>query len=107
MTYFTTPTIVAIAVLIAFAACCFLAYLVGKRRAVQAASELASLNESGRQLLRSQLDVESLCEMVYWQAGQIVPSALFQLGLFEGDDYHVIIWLRDSNRLVPRLEIKE
>ncbi len=98
------PAVILVAVVVGVVAgACFVAYRAGLRRAQQAFAELASLNEAGRQLLRSQLNVESLCEMVYWQAGQVVPTALFQLGLFEGDAYHVIVWTRDSQRLPHRV----
>ncbi|HEC22629.1 MAG TPA: GAF domain-containing protein, partial [Chloroflexi bacterium] len=77
----------------------WVAFRLGGRRARRAAAELTSLNEIARQLLRARLDVDELCELVYWQAGQIIPTALFQLGLFEGDAYHVKIWVRDDERL--------
>jgi len=81
----------------------WLAYRAGMRRASTAALELSSLNEAGRQLLRSQLNVEALCDLVYWHAGQIVPTALFQLGLFEGDAYRVVVWAKDSERVPPKV----
>lgn len=80
-------------------AAAWLGFRLGERRARAAAAELTSLNELGRQLLRSQLSVDGLCELVYWQAGQIVPATLFQLGLFDGEAYAVKVWIRDSERL--------
>ncbi len=77
----------------------WLGYEAGKRRARRSAEELAALNAIGQQLLRAQLDVEALCEMVYQQAGEIVPTSHFQLGLFEGDTYHVKVQVRDGKRL--------
>lgn len=74
-------------------------YRLGLRRAHQSAEELTNLNEVSRNLLRAQLSVSELAEMLYWQVGQIVPAASFQLGLFEGDGYRVIAWARDSQRL--------
>lgn len=76
-----------------------LAYMLGERHARQSGVEMANLNELGRQLLRSQLSVDDLCELIYWQAGQIVPAAFFQLGLFDGDAYQVKVWVRDGERL--------
>jgi serine phosphatase RsbU (regulator of sigma subunit)/putative methionine-R-sulfoxide reductase with GAF domain len=65
----------------------------------QVDTELSNLNNLGRQLLRSQLDIDALCELIYWQAGQIVPTSLFQLGLFDSDSYRVKVWVRDNQRL--------
>ncbi len=89
---------VAIACILLGVASSYLAFRLGEQRARQAAVELNSLNEMGRQLLRSQLSVDGLCELVYWQAGQIVPANLFQLGLFDGSAYQVKVWVRDSQR---------
>ncbi|MBN1428764.1 MAG: GAF domain-containing protein [Anaerolineae bacterium] len=75
------------------------AFRMGQKRAGTGGAELSHLNELGRQLLRSQLSVDALCEMVYWQVGQIVPTPLFQLGLFDGDAYIVKIWVQDSRRI--------
>ncbi len=77
----------------------WVAFKLGERRARRSAAELTSLNELGRQLLRSQLSVDDLCELLYWQAGQIVPAALFQLGLFDGDAYQIKIRVQDGDRL--------
>jgi phosphoserine phosphatase RsbU/P len=86
--WFLSALIVLVAALIA--------YRLGGRRARKAASELTNLNEISRQLLRSQLSVDGLCELVYLQAGQMIPTTLFQLGLFEGDAYHVKVWVKNS-----------
>jgi GAF domain-containing protein len=75
------------------------AFRMGEKRARHTAAELTSLNELSRQLLRSQLDVDALCEMVYWQAGQIVPTPLFHLGLFDGNAYDVKVRVQDSQRI--------
>jgi phosphoserine phosphatase RsbU/P len=91
------PIEVTVIALAAFAAA-WLTYRLGGRRARKAASELTNLNEIGRQLLRSHLSVDGLTELVYWQAGQIIPTSLFQLGLFEGDAYRVKVWVKDSER---------
>ncbi len=76
----------------------WLAFRLGSRREQQAVSELVTLNEIGLQLLRSKLDVDDLCELVYQRARQIVPTTLFQVGLFEQDAYHVKVWIKDGER---------
>lgn len=93
-----TPIFVLVGFVLAVSAASWIAYQLAVRRVRQTASEMTNLNELGRQLLRSQLSIDSLAEMVYWQVGQIVPSSSFQIGLFEDDVYRVIAWVRDSKR---------
>ncbi len=76
-----------------------LAFRLGVRHAHRSETELTRLNELSRRLLRSQLSVDELCELVYWQAGQVIPATLFQLGLFEGNGYRIKVWVRESERL--------
>ncbi len=64
-------------------------------------TELARLAEIGRALLQSKFDQDELCELIYQLAGQIVPTENFQLGLFEGDRYHIKIWVKDGQRQAP------
>lgn len=56
----------------------------------------------GRAILGAQLRLDALCEIVYQQAARIVSTAHFQIGLFEGDDYVIKIWVRDGERLPER-----
>lgn len=72
-----------------------------RRHAEEAAARLASINDLGLELLRAQLNVEGLCELVYEQAGEIVPTDNFQLGLFAGDAYDVKVSVRDGERMPP------
>jgi sigma-B regulation protein RsbU (phosphoserine phosphatase) len=75
----------------------------GSRRFVRQVSlELATLNELSRQLLRSELSVDDLCETVYRQAGQIITASYFQLGLFDGDAYHIKVWVKQGHALSAR-----
>jgi GAF domain-containing protein len=72
------------------------------RRALEARlSELSALAEVGRAILGSQLDLGRLAELVYQQAGQIVDTGMFQLGLFDGDRYRLLIWVVDGQRRSP------
>jgi hypothetical protein len=76
---------------------------IRSRRGLEArARELAQLAEAGRVVLTTPLDVFRLAEKVYEEAGHIVDTRLFQLGLFEGNDYSVIFWTRDGERRRPR-----
>ncbi|MGQ0601191.1 MAG: GAF domain-containing protein [Anaerolineales bacterium] len=58
--------------------------------------ELASLAELGRAILGAQLDLHKLAELIYQRAGRIVDTAIFQLGLFDGDRYRMLIWVVDG-----------
>lgn len=72
------------------------------RRALEARlSELSALAEVGRAILGSRLDLGRLADLVYQQAGQIVDTGIFQLGLFDGDRYRLLIWVVDGQRRPP------
>jgi len=61
-------------------------------------SELDALSRAGQAIVRAQLDVDQLCELIYQQASQIVDTSSFHLGLFDGNDYTLKIWVRDNVR---------
>lgn len=72
------------------------------RRALEArVSELSTLAEVGRAIQGAQLDLTRLAELVCQQAGQIVDTSIFQLGLLEGDRYRLLIWVVDGQRRPP------
>ncbi len=62
-------------------------------------SDLDKLAGVGRAILGVQLRLDALCEIVYQQSTRIVDTRNFQLGLFEGDDYVVKVWIRNGERL--------
>ena len=64
-------------------------------------TELEVLARIGRALVEAKLDPEALCELIYEQAGAIIDTSFFQLGLFEGDDYRMVIRFRDGERQPP------
>ena len=72
----------------------------GKRLAHRKA-ELTTLAEIGRSILQAQLDQDALCQLIYTLAGRIVPTENFQLGLFEGDLYHIKVWVKDGEIQTP------
>ena len=69
------------------------------RRAHLSQVDLAALTEAGLAIVRSQLDVDGLCELVYQQVGRIVDADHFHLGLFEGDSFNLRVWVQDGQRL--------
>ena len=86
-----------------------LLFLVRRRyRARQAeimvrVTELAALSEAGRALVESQLDVRALSELIAAEAGKIIDTRTFQLGLFKGDLYQIVYWTVDGKRRPPTL----
>jgi GAF domain-containing protein len=62
-------------------------------------TDLERLAGIGRAILGVQLRVDALCETVYQQSIRLVDTRNFQLGLFEGDDYAVKVWIRSGERL--------
>ena len=47
------------------------------------------------------MDQDELCELIYTLAGRIVPTESFQLGLFDGDEYQIKVWIKDGARQPP------
>jgi serine phosphatase RsbU (regulator of sigma subunit)/transcriptional regulator with GAF, ATPase, and Fis domain len=60
--------------------------------------ELSGLAETGRALVEAQLDIDQLCELIYRQAGRIVDTSNFHLGLFEGDSLVLKVWVVAGQR---------
>ena len=72
-----------------------------QRRSVR---ELALLNEASRAIIRSELNVEALCDLIYREASKVVDTASFHLGLFDGPSYTLMVRVQDRVRL-PRLVV--
>lgn len=64
-------------------------------------SQLTALTEAGLAILRAQLDVDALCELVYKQTGRLVEASSFHLGLFEEDRFVLKVWVKDGVRRPP------
>lgn len=71
-----------------------------QRRSV---SELALLNEVSRAIIRSELDVNALCELIYRETSKVVDTSSFHLGLFDpnSDRYTLVVRIQDRVRLAP------
>jgi serine phosphatase RsbU (regulator of sigma subunit)/putative methionine-R-sulfoxide reductase with GAF domain len=72
-----------------------------QRRSVR---ELARLNEVSRAIIRSELNVDALCDLIYREASKIVDTSSFHIGLFDGTTYTLMVRVQDRVRL-PRLTI--
>jgi len=83
-------------------------YWRGRARGISLAAnervspELDILAGVGNAILSVQLKTDALCEVVYQQATRIVDTRNFQIGLFEGHDYQIKVWLKDAERLAPQ-----
>jgi GAF domain-containing protein len=83
-------------------------YWRGRTRGISLAAnerispELDILAGVGNAILSAQLKVDALCEVIYQQSTRIVPTANFQIGLFDGKDYQIKVWLKDAERLPPQ-----
>ncbi len=72
-----------------------------RRALVRRVQELEALADAGRALSVAELDEDALCELVFDQASKIVDTSSFQLGLFEGNYYHIKLWHSDGLRRKP------
>ncbi len=66
--------------------------------------ELELLNEVSRAIIRSALDVDALCELVYHEASKILDTSWFHLALFEGSRYVLKVQVIDGQRQ-PQLSV--
>lgn len=63
--------------------------------------ELELLNEVSRAIIRSALDVDALCDLVFHEASKILDTRWFHLALFEGTHYTLKVRVIDGKRLPP------
>jgi serine phosphatase RsbU (regulator of sigma subunit)/putative methionine-R-sulfoxide reductase with GAF domain len=63
--------------------------------------ELELLNEVSRAIIRSALDVDALCELVYREASKVLDTAWFHLALFDGTRYMLKVRIVDGVRQPP------
>lgn len=59
---------------------------------------LDALAEVGQSILKAQLNLDALCEIVYQQSTRVIDTRNFQIGLFDGDDYIIKVWLKEAER---------
>ncbi len=63
--------------------------------------ELELLNEVSRAIIRSALDVDALCDLVYREASKILDTSWFHLALFDGTRYVLKVRIVDGVRQGP------
>jgi sigma-B regulation protein RsbU (phosphoserine phosphatase) len=65
---------------------------------VQRVTELTTIEEVGRTIAQAQLDVDEICDLMYEWTSQIADATIFHLGLFEGEEYVIKLWVRRGER---------
>ncbi|WP_129628694.1 SpoIIE family protein phosphatase [Candidatus Oscillochloris fontis] len=70
--------------------------LLAQRRSVR---ELALLNEASRAIIRSELDVDALCELIYRESSKVIDTASFHIGLFDDTYYTLKVRIQDRVRM--------
>jgi phosphoserine phosphatase RsbU/P len=65
-------------------------------------AELEALSEAGRAIVAAQLNLASLSHLIAAEAGKVIDNRTFQIGLFEGNLYHIQIWTIDGVQQAPR-----
>ena len=76
---------------------------VSLREQQSATNELALINATSRAIIRSELDVDALCELIYREAGNVLDTSSFSLGIFDpnSDRYTLKVRVQDNIRLAP------
>jgi serine phosphatase RsbU (regulator of sigma subunit)/putative methionine-R-sulfoxide reductase with GAF domain len=76
---------------------------ISLRQQQTSTNELAILNATSRAIIRSELDVDALCELIYREAGNVLDTSSFHLGIFEpnSDRYTLKVRVQDTVRLAP------
>jgi serine phosphatase RsbU (regulator of sigma subunit)/putative methionine-R-sulfoxide reductase with GAF domain len=63
--------------------------------------ELEALSTVGRMIALAQGDVDALCELIDREVRRVVETDTFQIGLFEGTHYRILIWRVRGERRAP------
>jgi serine phosphatase RsbU (regulator of sigma subunit)/putative methionine-R-sulfoxide reductase with GAF domain len=66
---------------------------------VQRMAELTTIEEMGRAIVEAELDLDELSQLMYGYARRVSEATIFHLGLFEGDEYVLKLWIREGERM--------
>ncbi len=69
----------------------------------RALRELSTLNEVSRAIIRADLDVDALCDLVYRESSKVLDTSWFHLALFDGAHYVLKVRVQNGRRL-PSME---
>jgi len=66
-------------------------------------NDLTLMNATSRAIIRADLDVDALCELIYREAGNVIDTSSFHLGIFQPDSdrYTLKVRVQDNKRLPP------
>ncbi len=69
-----------------------------RRMLMRRVAELEALSAAGRAIVASELDVSALTELIASEAGKIMETQTFQVGLFDSNVYRILFWTVDGER---------
>jgi len=73
-----------------------------RRALMRQVRELQALAEAGRAIAEARLDADELCELIYQRATAMMDTSTFQIGLFDGSQYNIRLWVREGQRVPPQ-----
>lgn len=73
-----------------------------RRELLARVHELEELSQAGRAIVASELDVDSLCQLIYEKAGKVIENGTFQVGLFHEQEYQIKIWYINGEQQPPQ-----
>ena len=63
-----------------------------RRQLIERINDLEALSAAGRAIVAAQLDIVTLSRLIAEEAGGIIDTRTFQIGLFEDDVYEILYW---------------
>jgi serine phosphatase RsbU (regulator of sigma subunit)/putative methionine-R-sulfoxide reductase with GAF domain len=64
--------------------------------------ELERLEQASRAIVASELDLAALCRLIANEAGHVIDTGTFQIGVFDKDLYQILFWrINDEEQEVP------
>lgn len=70
-----------------------------RRDLIQRVAEVSIVERVGRAIVEAELNVDDLAQLIYDYASAVVDASIFHLGLFDGDEYTLKLWIREGQRL--------
>jgi len=74
-----------------------------RRLLMQRVAELETLSTAGQAIVAAKLDVKTLCELIAHESGKVIDNSTFQVGLFDGDLYHILFWGATKEQLLDEI----
>lgn len=73
-----------------------------RAKLTQRVAELSTIEQVSAAIAQAQLDVDELCRLMYEHTSRIADATIFHLGLFDGDEYTIKLWMREGQPQPPR-----